>query len=124
MLSQSLNIQNVSIIVHKNGRQVGMSEESVDIHIRLSQDGARMLQGLMIWGNYRSKSAYIEEMIFAIEDIFSAYYTNYKMIKKAKTDKEKKMIAVLFDQYLLPVLRRLGWPGYRDQRKATEKKEV
>lgn len=98
-----------------------MSEESVDIHIRLSSDGARMLQNLMYLGNYTSKSAYIEEMIYTIEDIFAGYYTYHEESKKAKTDSEKLIVLAMFKQYLLSPLRRLGWVGYRDEQASKEK---
>ena len=97
-----------------------MSEESVDIHIRLSPDGALMLETLMKWGNYKSKSGYFEEMIMSMEDIFSTYYTHHEMKKKATTDKEKDILSHLFVHYMLSPLRRLGWVGYRDQRRAIE----
>jgi hypothetical protein len=99
----------------------GMSEESVDIHIRLSPDGARLLEDLMALGNYTSKSAYMEAMIFAIEDIFSAFYTDYELSKKASTSEEKLLVYSMFTQYLLAIVRRLGWASYRDNRDAMKK---
>ena len=108
------------IKANTNGGFMGMSEESVDIHIRLSPDGARMLETLMAWGSFTSKSGYIEEMLMAIEDIFSAYYTHHELGKKANTEREKFLIYTMLSQYLLSPLRRLGWPGYRDERRAME----
>jgi Arc/MetJ-type ribon-helix-helix transcriptional regulator len=93
-----------------------MSEETVDIHIRINRDNARMLESLMELGNYTSKSAYIEEMINAIEDIFSSYYTHHRLSQEAKNDSEKLIMYAMFIQYLLSPLRRLGWVAYRDYR--------
>ena len=90
-----------------------MSESSVDIHVRLSPDGVQMLKALMEFGRYTSKSAYIEEMIMAIESIFAGYYTYYKISLKTETDKEKLRIWEMFSQYMLALLRRLGWVAYR-----------
>ena len=98
-----------------------MSEESVDIHIRLSPDGAGMLDALMKMANYTSKSGYIEEMIMAIEDIFSAYYTHHEMRKKANTPEEKSLVSTFLSHYLLSPLRRLGWAAYRDFRDSEKK---
>ena len=94
-----------------------MSEESVDIHIRLSADGVRMLENLMVWAKYTSKSAYIEEMVMAIEDIFAAYYTFYKTSEKTKTAGEQHITWTMFSQYLVALLRRLGWVGYLNNMK-------
>ena len=100
-----------------------MSEESVDIHIRLSPDGAGMLERLMEMANYTSKSGYIEEMIMAIEDIFSAYYTHHKMREKASTAKEKNLVSTFLSHYLLSPLRRLGWAAFRDYQDSMKKGE-
>lgn len=98
-----------------------MSEEIVDIHIRLTPDSARMLESLMALGNYTSKSAYIGEMINVIEDIFSSYYTYHKLSQESKNDSEKLLVYAMFKQYLLSPLRRLGWVAYRDQLDLKEK---
>lgn len=99
-----------------------MSEESVDIHIRLSPDGVRMLETLMEWGHFTSKSGYIEEMLMTIEDIFSAYYTYHEESKKASTLEGKNIVYMMFMHYMLSPIRRLGWVDYRDQRRAMERK--
>jgi len=98
-----------------------MSEETVDIHIRLSPDGARMLERLMALANFTSKSAYIEEMIFAIEDIFASFYTYYQVSEQVSTGADKSLTWSMFTQYLLALLRRLGWASYRDQQKLMKK---
>jgi len=97
-----------------------MSEESVDIHIRLSRDGAQMLGSLMAWANYTSRSAYIEEMIMAMEDVFAAFYAFDKTSKKAKTDGERNITWLMFSQYLVALLRRLGWQSYRRELQKVE----
>jgi hypothetical protein len=74
-----------------------------------------MLESLMELGNYTSKSAYVEEMINAIEDIFSSYYMYHKLSQEAKIDSEKLLIYAMFMQYLLSPLRRLGWVAYRNR---------
>lgn len=101
-----------------------MSEESVDIHIRLSRDGVGMLGNLMTWTNYTSKSAFIEEMIMSVENILMAYYTHQNILKQTKTDGEKLIESQMFDQYLLALINRLGWAGYRDYRKSIESEKV
>lgn len=97
-----------------------MSEESVDIHIRLSSDGARMLEYLMGLANYTSKSAYIQEMIFGVEDILSSYYMYITNVEKSNTDKEKLLFYTAFSHYLMSILRRLGLVGYRDLARSEE----
>lgn len=99
----------------------GMSEEAVDIHIRLSADGAKMLEDLMALGKYTSKSAYIEQLIMATEDIFAAFYTFHKLSKMQSSAEAKQGTWSMFTQYLLAVVRRLGWVEYRDLKDAEEK---
>jgi len=82
-----------------------------------------MLDNLMAIGNFTSKSAYIEEMIFAVEDIFAAFYTFHKVSEQASTDADKNLTWSMFTQYLLALLRRLGWAGYRDQQESMKKGE-
>ena len=98
-----------------------MSEESVDIHIRLSPDGARILEYLMGLGNYTSKSAYIQEMIFGVEDILSSFYMYMTKVEESNTDKEKLLHYVAFSHYLMSILRRLGLAGYIDLVRSEEK---
>lgn len=97
------------------------ARESVDIHIRLSSHGAWMLEYLMELGNYTSKSAYIEELINTIEDIFASYYTYHKLGEESKNDGERFLVFAMFKQYLLSPLRRLGWVAYREEQDSKDK---
>jgi len=98
-----------------------MSEESVDIHIRLSSDGARMLEYLIGLGYYTSKSGYIHEMIFGVEDIISSFYMYMNKVEEANTDKEKMLHYAAFSHYLMSILRRLGLVGYIKSVRSEEK---
>ncbi len=97
-------------------------QETVDIHIRLSSSDARRLEALMQLGDYSSKSRYVEELINAVDDIMELYYLN-SMVKKARAQSTEYANEILVHA-MLPVLRRLGWPEYRDARDAERQKRA